>query len=492
MKLYKTKKNCGKLLLGILAFCTGMILLTGCGSSSEQKQNKNEETAEENKEEDKVQIGLTVDSFVIERWIRDRDVFVATARELGAEVNVQDAGADVKEQISQIEYFINKQVDVIVVIARDCGALSDAIQKAQSAGISVISYDRMVNNANTDLYISFDNRKVGEIMAQALVNALPQGGDVFMIQGSSSDNNVQMVKQGFDDMLADTDLHVVYEANCDGWTAELAAGYVEEALEKYPHVQGIMCGNDDIASQVVQVLAENQLAGKVVVAGQDCDLAACQRIVEGTQYMTAFKSIEDLAREAAQYAVEMGKGTEVSSMPGVTDTINDGTYKIYRPFNIATKGDVSEAAQDFINYIMSKDGQAVIEENKYISVGEPEEYKSNGAEGKVVVAGSSSVSPVMEKLKEAYEKVNDKVEIEIQTSDSTTGMQNTIDGICDIGMASRELKDSETEAGLTATVIANDGIAVVVNNDNPIDELTSDQVKSVFTGETTTWADLEK
>ena len=237
MKLYKTKKNCGKLLLGILAFCTGMILLTGCGSSSEQKQNKNEETAEENKEEDKVQIGLTVDSFVIERWIRDRDVFVATARELGAEVNVQDAGADVKEQISQIEYFINKQVDVIVVIARDCGALSDAIQKAQSAGIPVISYDRMVNNANTDLYISFDNRKVGEIMAQALVNALPQGGDVFMIQGSSSDNNVKMVKQGFDDMLADTDLHVVYEANCDGWTAELAAGYVEEALEKYPHVK---------------------------------------------------------------------------------------------------------------------------------------------------------------------------------------------------------------------------------------------------------------
>ena len=309
MKLYKTKKNCGKLLLGILAFCTGMILLTGCGSSSEQKQNKNEETAEENKEEDKVQIGLTVDSFVIERWIRDRDVFVATARELGAEVNVQDAGADVKEQISQIEYFINKQVDVIVVIARDCGALSDAIQKAQSAGIPVISYDRMVNNANTDLYISFDNRKVGEIMAQALVNALPQGGDVFMIQGSSSDNNVQMVKQGFDDMLADTDLHVVYEANCDGWTAELAAGYVEEALEKYPHVKGIMCGNDDIASQVG-------------------DLAACQRIVEGTQYMTAFKPIEDLARKAAKYAVEMGSGKGVAELEDVTETVNDGTYEI--------------------------------------------------------------------------------------------------------------------------------------------------------------------
>ena len=328
MKLYKTKKNCGKLLLGILAFCTGMILLTGCGSSSEQKQNKNEETAEENKEEDKVQIGLTVDSFVIERWIRDRDVFVATARELGAEVNVQDAGADVKEQISQIEYFINKQVDVIVVIARDCGALSDAIQKAQSAGIPVISYDRMVNNANTDLYISFDNRKVGEIMAQALVNALPQGGDVFMIQGSSSDNNVQMVKQGFDDMLADTDLHVVYEANCDGWTAELAAGYVEEALEKYPHVKGIMCGNDDIASQVVQVLAENQLGRKCGCCRsgwRSCSLSENSR---RTQYMTAFKPIEDLARKAAKYAVEMGSGKGVAELEDVTETVNDGTYEI--------------------------------------------------------------------------------------------------------------------------------------------------------------------
>ena len=165
-------------------------------------------------------------------------------------------------------------------------------------------------------------------MAQSMMEAIPDGGKIFMIQGSASDNNVDMVKEGFEDTLKNSDLKVVYEANCEGWIAELAADYVEEALEEYPDVKGIMCGNDDIASQVVQVLAENQLAGKVVVAGQDCDLAACQRIVEGTQYMTAFKSIEDLAREAAQYAVEMGKGTEVSSMPGVTDTINDGTYNV--------------------------------------------------------------------------------------------------------------------------------------------------------------------
>lgn len=317
-----------KLVLGMLVLCVGMVFLAGCGSVQEKDSAETEETASAGKEEHKIQIGLTVDSFVIERWIRDRDVFVATARELGADVNVQDAGADAEEQISQIEYFISKQVDVIVVIARDCGVLSDIVQKAQNAGIPVISYDRMINNANTDFYISFDNRKVGEIMAQALIDAIPQGGDIFMIQGSSSDNNVKMLKEGFDDTLEDTNLNVVYEANCDGWTAELAVGYVEEALEKYPHVKGIMCGNDDIASQVVQVLAENQLAGNVVVIGQDGDLAACQRIVEGTQYMTAFKSIEDLAREAAKYAVEIGSGREASELEGVTEKVNDGTYDI--------------------------------------------------------------------------------------------------------------------------------------------------------------------
>ena len=317
-----------KLVLGILVLCVGMVFLAGCGSVQEKDSAETEETASAGKEEHKIQIGLTVDSFVIERWIRDRDVFVATARELGADVNVQDAGADAEEQISQIEYFISKQVDVIVVIARDCGVLSDVVQKAQNAGIPVISYDRMINNANTDFYISFDNRKVGEIMAQALIDAIPQGGDIFMIQGSSSDNNVKMLKEGFDDTLEDTNLNVVYEANCDGWTAELAVGYVEEALEKYPHVKGIMCGNDDIASQVVQVLAENQLAGNVVVIGQDGDLAACQRIVEGTQYMTAFKSIEDLARQAAKYAVKIGSGREASELEGVTEKVNDGTYDI--------------------------------------------------------------------------------------------------------------------------------------------------------------------
>lgn len=181
------------------------------------------------------------------------------------------------------------------------------------------------------------------------------------------------------------------------------------------------------------------------------------------------------------------KALKIDGTEATAENIKAGTYKISRPFNIAAKEGLSEAGQDFINFILSKEGQAVVADNNYIPLDSAEAYASNGASGKVVIAGSSSVSPVMEKLKEAYAEMNSNVEIEIQTSDSTTGMQNAIDGVCDIGMASRELKDSELDAGLTPTVIALDGIAVIVNNSNPTDEMTSDQVKSIFTGDALAW-----
>lgn len=184
------------------------------------------------------------------------------------------------------------------------------------------------------------------------------------------------------------------------------------------------------------------------------------------------------------------KAVKIDGAKATAENIRAGEYKVCRPFNIATNGDVSEAAQDFIKFILSPDGQKVVEENGYITVDDVEEFTTSGAEGKVVVAGSSSVTPVMEKLKEAYAEVNDKVEIEIQQSDSTTGMTSAIDGICDIGMASRELKDSEVEAGLQSEEIALDGIAVVVNNENPVEELTSEQVKSIYVGGTTVWGDV--
>ena len=184
---------------------------------------------------------------------------------------------------------------------------------------------------------------------------------------------------------------------------------------------------------------------------------------------------------------------KIDGAEATAENVANDTYKVSRPFNIVTGEEASEAAQDFVSYIMSADGQQIIEDNGYIKADtEAGAYEATEAEGKVVVAGSSSVSPVMEKLKEAYEAVNKNVTVEVQQSDSTTGVTSAAEGICDIGMASRELKDEEKELGLTATVIAKDGIAVVVNNTNETEDLTSDQVKAVFTGETTEWEDLAK
>ena len=185
------------------------------------------------------------------------------------------------------------------------------------------------------------------------------------------------------------------------------------------------------------------------------------------------------------------KAVKIDGAEATAENIENGSYKVVRPFNIATTAEVGDAAADFISFIMSKEGQQVIKDNGYISVGDEVEYQGTDVEGKVVVAGSSSVTPVMEKLAEAYKAVNDKVDIEVQQSDSTTGMQSAIDGLCDIGMASRDLKDSETESGLTATVIAKDGIADIVNNDAGIEELTSEQVKDIYTGNITTWEELK-
>lgn len=205
--------------------------------------------------------------------------------------------------------------------------------------------------------------------------------------------------------------------------------------------------------------------------------------VAGDDYAIGYSSLGSLN--------DTVKAVKIDGAEPTADNINNGSYTISRPFNIATKGDVSNVAQDFINYIMSADGQQIIEDNGYIKASDAGAFESNGASGKIVVAGSSSVTPVMEKLQEAYQKVNSGAEIEIQESDSTTGMTAAMDGTCDIGMASRELKDTEIDGGLTATVIAKDGIAIIVNKNNPTKDLTKDQVNSIFRGEVTTWDEVK-
>ena len=184
------------------------------------------------------------------------------------------------------------------------------------------------------------------------------------------------------------------------------------------------------------------------------------------------------------------KALKIDGAAATVDDIKDGTYKIARPFNIVTTGEVSDVAQDFINFIFSEEGQKVVEDNGYISQGNQGAYTASGKSGKITVAGSSSVTPVMEKLAEAYKALNSDVTVEVQQSDSTTGVTSALEGVCDIGMASRELKEEETAKGAQGQVIAMDGIAVVVNNENPVDDLRSEQVKDIYVGDTTDWSEL--
>lgn len=203
--------------------------------------------------------------------------------------------------------------------------------------------------------------------------------------------------------------------------------------------------------------------------------------VAGDRYAIGYVSLGSLNNSVKAVKID-------GTVPSIAN-INNGTYKISRPFNIAIKKGLSGVAQDFVNFILSSEGQNVIAANKYIQV-PSKAYKSSKASGKVVVAGSSSVSPVMEKLIEAYKKVNPNAKIELQTSDSTTGVTNAINGTCDIGMASRSLKDTEKAKGVQEITIAIDGIAVIVNKENPTNNLTKTQVEQIFTGNTTKWNEV--
>ena len=206
--------------------------------------------------------------------------------------------------------------------------------------------------------------------------------------------------------------------------------------------------------------------------------------VEGNEYAIGYISLGSMDDTKV-------KALNIDGAEATVENIKSGDYKISRPFNIVTKEGLSEVAADFVKYIMSEDGQRVVEENGYISQGNEGAYEAAELSGKITVAGSSSVTPVMEKLKEGYVALNPDVKIEVQQNDSTTGVTSAIEGVCDIGMASRELKDTELAEGITGTAIALDGIAVIVNKENPINDMTSEQVASIFTGETIDWSEIQ-
>ncbi len=289
----------------ILALVLCVLSLSACQREGADSSRKVKE------DDDKISIGMCFDSFVIERWQRDRDVFVSTAKELGAEVNIQNANGDPQQQKAQIEYFIKSGMDIIVIICIDSTAIAESVKKAQDAGIKVIAYDRPIKGAGVDLYISFDNEKVGQMMGEAIVKRDVKNGKVLMICGSPTDFNVPMVESGFKKVMRENRNEIIDTFYAEGWKAEEAGNYVYKNMDKVVMADAIMCGNDDLATRVVHALAEKRLAGKILVVGQDADLEACQRIVEGTQLMTVYKPIEKLAQSAAQSAVQLAQGQGV-------------------------------------------------------------------------------------------------------------------------------------------------------------------------------------
>ena len=326
-------KRIGKhsLLIMILLYMAGVFL--GCSpekakevSYSLSKPSKGiVDTEKGNK---KLKIGFSMDTLKEDRWRRDRDLFREAVEKLGAEVEIYAANGDDAVQILQAETLISEGVDLLVVVPHNAEAMATIVKKAHSSGIKVLSYDRLIKNADVDLYISFDNEMVGVLQAQAITKIVPKGKYVY-IGGADTDNNAHLIKRGVFQVLKPFidkgDITVVYDQWSKNWDPVYAYRNMEAALKANGNeIDAVIAANDATAGSAIKALAKHGLAGKVPVAGQDGDLLAAQRIIQGTQAMTVYKPIKSLAEEVAQIAVQMANGNSVP----VKNKVNNGKVEV--------------------------------------------------------------------------------------------------------------------------------------------------------------------
>ncbi|MEF2965491.1 D-xylose ABC transporter substrate-binding protein [Paenibacillus sp. M1] len=302
--------------------------LAGCGIVSNSAAENNAQGTAKGADDGKIVIGMSLDTLKEERWQKDRDIFKAKVEELGGEVKVLAANGDDATQLSQAEQLISQGVDVLVVVAHNAEATAPIVEKAHKEGIKVIAYDRMINNAEVDYYISFDNVRVGELQAQAVVDQAPNGNIVY-IGGADTDNNAHMFKEGAMNVLKPLeekgDIKIVYDQFSKDWKPEEALKNMENALTANGNdIQGVVAANDGTAGGSIQALNAQGMAGKIPVSGQDADLAAVQRIAEGTQLMTVYKPIKLIAHTAAEMAMAAAKGEEVKA----DKTVNNGKIDV--------------------------------------------------------------------------------------------------------------------------------------------------------------------
>ncbi|MFQ1049568.1 D-xylose ABC transporter substrate-binding protein [Avibacterium paragallinarum] len=290
-------------------------------------------------------IGMSIDDLRLERWQKDRDIFVKKAESLGAKVFVQSANGDATAQISQIENMINRNVDVLVIIPFNGEVLGNIIGEAKREGIKVLAYDRLINNADLDFYVSFDNEKVGELQAQSIVEVKPEG-NYFLMGGSPVDNNAKLFRKGqmkvLQPLIDSGKIKVVGDQWVDSWLAEKALQIMENALTANKNnIDAVVASNDATAGGAIQALSAQGLSGKVAISGQDADLAAIKRIVQGTQTMTMYKPITKLADKAAEIAVQLGKNEKPESNAVLNNGLKDVPAYLLAPIAV-TKDNIEE------------------------------------------------------------------------------------------------------------------------------------------------------
>jgi D-xylose transport system substrate-binding protein len=288
----------------VLLLASALITLASCKSQKVERNGP-------------LRIGLSLDSLLLERWQRDRDYFVARAKELGAEVLVQSADGNDALQVRQAENLLTQGVDVLVVVPHNGEVAASIVDSAKRQHIPVLAYDRLIRSSDVDFYLSFDNVKVGQLQAQYLLDRAPKGNYI-LIGGSPTDNNAQLLREGQMKVLKPAidrgDLKIVADQWAKDWLPSEALRHAENALtQARNNVVAVVASNDGTAGGVVQALEEQKLAGRVLVSGQDADLAACQRIIAGTQSMTVYKPIRPLATRAAEIAVALARHQAVES-----------------------------------------------------------------------------------------------------------------------------------------------------------------------------------
>ncbi|MBO1005937.1 sugar ABC transporter substrate-binding protein [Pseudogracilibacillus auburnensis] len=308
-------------------------VITACEQNEDhfnlQDLNEDVQTNEDQlKEDEKIVIGFSMDTLAEERWLRDRELFKEAVEALGAEVKIFASKGDDALQILQAETLINEGIDILVIVPHNAESTAMIVKKAHSAGIKVLSYDRLVRNSEIDLYISYDNEMVGELQAKEITKLVPKGKYVY-IGGAETDYNAHLLKKGVFNILQPLidkgDITIVYDQWTKDWYPEYALANMQEALQSNNNqVDAVISANDATAGKVFQALAEQGLAGKIPIAGQDADIAAAQRIVEGTQTMTVYKPLKELAEQAAELAVKLAKGEEIK----VDRIINNGKSEV--------------------------------------------------------------------------------------------------------------------------------------------------------------------